>query len=141
MDSRAWELMDIRAGIPTILPATQDAFVPQMVNLDLIGGLSYTKGCYPGQEIVARTHYLGRLKSRAYLAHLDDRAAPQPGDPLYSDDFGGQASGTVVNAAPAPAGGHDVLAVIQVASADAGRVHWRAADGPALALRALPYPV
>ena len=140
-DAHAWDLMDIRAGIPTILPPTQDAFVPQMVNLDLVGGVSYTKGCYPGQEIVARTHYLGRLKSRAYLAHVDSGDAPQPGDPLYSEDFGGQASGTVVNAAPAPAGGHDVLAVIQIASADAGRVHWRAADGPALELRALPYSV
>ncbi len=138
-DARAWELIDIRAGIPAILPATQEAFVPQMVNLDLVGGVSYTKGCYPGQEIVARTHHLGRLKSRAYLAHINGDAAPQPGDPLYSADFGEQASGTIVNAAPAPSGGYDVLAVIQTASAAAGAVHWKSANGPALTLKTLPY--
>jgi tRNA-modifying protein YgfZ len=138
-DARAWELMDIRAGIPTILPATQEAFVPQMVNLDLTGGVSYTKGCYPGQEIVARMHHLGRLKQRAYLAHIDAGAAPQPGDPLYSADFGDQASGTIVNAAAAPSGGYDVLAGIQTASAQAGPVHWKSADGPALAIKPLPY--
>jgi len=138
-DARAWELMDIRAGIPAILPATQDTFVPQMVNLDLIGGVSYTKGCYPGQEIVARTHYLGRLKQRAYLAHIEASTAPQPGDALYSAGFGEQASGTIVNAAPAPSGGYDVLAVIQTAGAAAGAVRWKSADGPALTFRTLPY--
>lgn len=136
-----WELMDIRAGIPNILPATQDRFVPQMVNLDRIGGISFSKGCYPGQEIVARMHYLGRLKSRAYLAHLDGPNEPQPGDPLYSDHYGDQACGTVVNAAPTPTGGYDVLAVFQIGSANAGRVRWRKADGPALKIQALPYSI
>lgn len=138
-DAAAWELATIRAGIPMILPATQEAFVPQMVNLDLIGGVSYTKGCYPGQEIVARTHYLGRLKQRTYLAHIAGDAAPQPGDPLYSADFGDQAAGTIVNAAPTPGGGFDVLAVIQVVSANADDVHWGGRDGPRLVLNSLPY--
>ena len=69
VDANYWERLDILAGIPTILPATQEAFVPQMVNLDLIGGVSYEKGCYPGQEIVARMHYRGTLKQRMCLAH------------------------------------------------------------------------
>src|SRR5882672_8632461 len=66
-DPEYWEWLDIRAGIATITPATQEAFVPQMVNLDLIGGVSFEKGCYPGQEIVARMHYRGTLKQRMYL--------------------------------------------------------------------------
>src|SRR6185436_11081400 len=65
-----WERLDIRAGVPTVVKETQEAFVPQMLNLDLIGGLSFSKGCYPGQEIVARMHFLGRLKQRTYLARL-----------------------------------------------------------------------
>lgn len=139
--ARVWDLMDIQAGIPNILPPTREAFVPQMVNLDLIGGISYSKGCYPGQEIVARMHYLGRLKSRAYLAHLDGTDEPQPGDSLYSVDHGSQATGTIVNVAPVPTGGYDLLAVIQIASANSTRIRWRTPEGPALTLRALPYSV
>jgi folate-binding protein YgfZ len=136
-----WEWLAIRAGVPVILPATQEQFVPQMVNLDLIGGVSFQKGCYPGQEIVARMHYRGTLKQRMYLAHIETQERPQPGDKLYSPDFGEQASGTVANAAPAPEGGHDVLAVLQIASAERGDIHWRSSDGPALKLQPLPYEV
>jgi folate-binding protein YgfZ len=135
-----WDWLDIRAGIPVITPATQEEFVPQMVNLDLIGGVSFTKGCYPGQEIVARMHYRGRLKQRMYLAHIGSEAAPQPGDKLYSADLGEQSSGMIVNAAIAPGGGYDALAVIQMGSAESGRVHWKALDGPALDFLPQPYP-
>jgi len=134
-----WEWLDIRAGIPTINPATQEQFVPQMLNMDLIGGLSFTKGCYPGQEIVARMHFLGRLKQRMYLANVSSESQPQAGDKLYSADLGGQASGTIVNSARSPQGGYDVLAVIQIASAQGHPIHWRSADGPPLTLLPLPY--
>jgi folate-binding protein YgfZ len=136
-----WDWLDIRAGIATILPATQEAFVPQMVNLDLIGGVSLTKGCYPGQEIVARMHYRGTLKQRMYLANIAGNDAPQPGDKLYSPDFGEQACGTIVNAARSPEGDHDVLAVIQIASAEKGNVHWKSPNGPSLKLLPPPYAV
>ena len=136
-----WDWLDIRAGVPVILPATQEAFVPQMVNLDLIGGVSLTKGCYPGQEIVSRMHYRGTLKQRMYLAHIVGGDLPPPGEKLYSTDFGEQACGTIVNAARSPEGGHDVLAVIQIASAERGNVHWKTPDGPALKLMPLPYTV
>ena len=135
-----WEWLDIRAGIPVILPATQEQFVPQMVNLDLIGGVSFEKGCYPGQEIVARMHYRGTLKQRMYLANVAVDERPQPGEKLYSPGFGEQACGTIVNAARSPEGGHDVLAVIQIASAERGDMHWKAPAGPALKLLPLPYP-
>lgn len=136
-----WDWLDIRAGIPTILPATQEAFVPQMVNLDLIGGVSFEKGCYPGQEIVARMHYRGTLKQRMVLANIALDEPPQPGEKLYSPDFGEQACGTIVNAARSPEGGHDLLASIQIASAAKGDVHWKSPGGPAIKLLSLPYNV
>src|ERR1700674_89027 len=133
-----WSWLDIRAGMPTITQATQEQFVPQMVNFELLGGVNFQKGCYPGQEIVARTQYLGRLKRRMYLAHIaaENVAA---GDSLFSADLEGQTSGTIVNAAPAPGGGQDVLAVIQIDSAQRQSVHWKTADGPQLQLQPLPY--
>jgi folate-binding Fe-S cluster repair protein YgfZ len=112
-----------------------------MVNLDLIGGVSLTKGCYPGQEIVARMHFRGTLKQRMYLANIAGSDIPQPGENLYSSDFGGQACGRIVNAARSPGGSCDVLAVIQIASAEKGDIHWKAADGPPLMFLTLPYAV
>ncbi len=132
-----WDWLRLNAGVPMIVAATQEQFVPQMVNLEVIGGVSFQKGCYPGQEIVARSQYLGKLKRRMFLAHVDAEAAP--GDNLYSADFEGQVTGTVVNAAPAPTGGFDVLAVAQVESANTQTLHLKAADGAALTLKPLPY--
>ena len=106
-----WALDEIRAGRPLVVQATQDQFVPQMVNLELAGGVDFRKGCYPGQEIVARAQYRGAVKRR--MVRLRG-AALQPGQDLYSDDAPGQASGTVVNAA-----GDEALAVLQVAALDA----------------------
>ncbi len=132
-----WDWLRLNAGIPMIVAATQEQFVPQMVNLEVIGGVNFQKGCYTGQEIVARSQYLGKLKRRMFLAHVEAEAAP--GDNLYSADIEGQATGTVVNAAPAPAGGFDVLAVAQVESASTQTLHLKSADGAALALKPLPY--
>lgn len=139
--SPCWDWLTIRAGIPVILPQTQEQFVPQMANFDLIGGINFKKGCYPGQEIVARMHYLGKLKRRMYLAHLESDSPPQPGDELFSADMGGQPSGMVVNSAAAPGGGHDVLAVVQTASRDTDTLHLSSLQGPALIIGAQPYPL
>lgn len=136
-----WDWLNIRAGIPVILPQTQEQFVPQMANLDLIGGINFKKGCYPGQEIVARMHYLGKLKRRMYLAHLASDTPPQPGDELFSADMGGQASGMIANSAAAPGGGYDVLAVVQTASRDTDTLHLSSLQGPALTIGAQPYPL
>jgi folate-binding protein YgfZ len=132
----AWAALDIANGIPFILPATQEEFVPQMVNLDLIGGLSYTKGCYPGQEIVARTHYLGKLKQRMYRAAVAAPAAS--GDKLYCAELGEQSGGMIVNSAGGADGRFDVLAVLQTAHAQAAW-HLGSLQGPVLELAALPY--
>lgn len=138
-DSGPWNAGDIACGIPFILPATQEEFVPQMVNLDLIGALSYTKGCYPGQEIVARTHYLGKLKQRMFRTIVAGPAAP--GDKLYCEELGDQASGMIVSAAPTANGHHDVLAVLQTAYAKTSVYHCGSLQGATLSLTELPYLV
>ena len=138
-DSGVWIAADIAAGIPFITPATQEEFVPQMVNLDLIGGLSYSKGCYPGQEIVARMHYLGRLKQRMYRV-LIKTGAVAAGQKVYCDALGDQASGMMLSAIRT-GDGWDALAVLQTAHAHTSPFHLGAPDGPALKLTTLPYAV
>ncbi|MGH8600430.1 MAG: YgfZ/GcvT domain-containing protein, partial [Burkholderiales bacterium] len=137
--STCWEWLDIRGGIPTVLAQTQDEFVPQMANLDAVGGVSFSKGCYPGQEIVARMHYLGRLKRRTCIAHIVSDRAPQPGEPVFDSNNPAQACGMIACSAAAPGGGHDVLTVAQIAAIEADAMHWNAPDGPALELLPLPY--
>jgi hypothetical protein len=136
-----WDWLEIANGLPWITAATQDQFVPQMANLELVGGVSFQKGCYPGQEIVARTQHLGRPKRRLYRAHVRAGSAPVPGATLYSDDLGDQAAGTIVNAASAPGGGFDVLAVVQTASAASAAVRLGSRSGAQLHFRSLPYSV
>jgi folate-binding protein YgfZ len=141
ISAAAWDWTNVRAGIPYITPATQDQFVPQMANLDLINGVSFTKGCYPGQEIVARMHYLGKLKQRMYLATIAGNVVPQPGDKLYSADTGEQATGMIVNAAPSPDGGYAALAVMHIASFTGDDVHLKSPEGPRLNFIELPYKI
>ncbi len=136
-----WDWLEIRAGIPTVTVATREEFVPQMLNLDAIGAISFSKGCYPGQEIVARTHYLGKIKRRTYRAHLDSDAVPAPGDKVFSADNNDQSSGMIVNAAPAPGGGFDVLAAIQTSSAESSAIHLGSPNGVPLSLLDLPYAI
>ncbi len=139
--SGAWAWLDIMAGIPTVLPATVEEFVPQHVNLELIGGVSFKKGCYPGQEIVARMHYLGKPKQRMQRLHLAADLPTAAGDKIYAPDLPGQSAGVVVDAQPAPDAGIDLLAVVQLSSVATRDLHLRRADGPRLELRPLPYPV
>ncbi|MEK7811652.1 MAG: folate-binding protein YgfZ, partial [Pseudomonadota bacterium] len=106
--SPCWDGLDIRAGVPFVLPATQEAFVPQMLNFEVIGGVNFKKGCYPGQEVVARMHYLGTPKKRMYLAFVASETAPKAGDELFSEGLEGQSCGTVVNSAAAASGGFDL---------------------------------
>ena len=145
--SACWDWLNICSGIPVILPQTQEQFVAQMVNLELIGGVNFNKGCYPGQEIVARMQYLGKLKRRMYPAHLDYPAhpdigdAPQAGDELFSADMEGQSCGMIVNAASAPGSGYDVLASVQLSSHEKHTVHWKSLQGAALRFLPPPYPL
>lgn len=132
--SDAWNWRALQAGDADVLPSTQEQFVPQMLNLDLQGGIGFAKGCYTGQEIVARTQHLGRLKQRLYRCTLPAGPVPAAGTPLYSRDFEGQASGTVLAAACGPDGATIVLAVLRVDTVQAGlAVHCGSPEGPVLA--------
>jgi tRNA-modifying protein YgfZ len=139
--SACWDWLNIRSGIPVILPQTQEQFVAQMVNLEIIGGVNFKKGCYPGQEIVARMQYLGKLKRRMYLAHLDSKEIPHAGDELFSADMENQSSGMIVNTSPAPHGGYDVLASVQISSHRMQTVHWKSLQGAVVQFLTLPYPL
>ena len=137
----AWNWLNIQIGIPQIRSETVEAFVPQMVNFHSIGGVSFKKGCYPGQEVVARMHYLGKLKRRMYHAWVESNAAIQAGDNLYSSKQDEQPVGKVVYAEPSPAGGYDLLAVLQIASVESGSIHLVDFQGPSLDFKDLPYEV
>jgi folate-binding protein YgfZ len=135
----AWRLADIHAGVPQVTQPTQEKFVPQMVNFELIGGVNFKKGCYPGQEIVARSQYLGKLKRRMTLATLANAAA-RAGDEVYSSEDPDQPSGMIVNAAPNGKGGADVLVEIKLAALE-HEVRHGSAGGTPLAFLALPYAI
>jgi folate-binding protein YgfZ len=135
-----WDWLGVRTGVPLVTAATSDQFVAQTANLDAIGGLDFRKGCYPGQEVVARMQYLGRLKERLF-AYATPADAPAPGTRLYGAPFGEQAAGTVVNSAPSPGGGSVFLAVVQMAAADAGPLAIGTTEGPSAHREPLPYPV
>jgi folate-binding protein YgfZ len=137
-----WSLHDIRAGIPTVLPETSERFVPQMANMQLIDGVSFHKGCYTGQQVVARMQYLGKLKRRMYVARATlspDAAAPAPGTVLSAPgSSSGQAPGWVVNAVAIGPGQCEMLVVAEIAAAEDGVLHL-GDDGPALEVSAPPY--
>ncbi len=134
-----WHLHDIRAGIPTIYPETRDLFVPQMANMQLIDGMSFHKGCYTGQEVVARMQYLGKLKRRMYYAHTTATPPPTPGAPLFAPHSrADKAAGQVVEAQRNAAGETELLAVVEIAAAEQGTVSLEE-NGAPLAFQAPSY--
>lgn len=138
--THVWRLTEIHAGIPQITQATQEQFVPQMINYELIGGVNFKKGCYPGQEIVARSQYLGKLKRRMLLASTDTGTV-KAGMEVFSSVDPEQPCGMVVNAEPNAQGGCDCLVELKVAAAEEGTIHLGSAQGPQLTFSALPYPL
>lgn len=136
-DLNEWLLGQIRAGIGQVMPQTRELFIPQMLNLQAVGGVSFKKGCYTGQEIVARMQYLGKLKRRLYRLSLDAPQMPEPGTPLFSPSHN-SSIGEVVIAAKADQS-VELLAVLQAEAADSGDVRLGALEGPGLQLLDLPY--
>ncbi|MFZ9408503.1 MAG: YgfZ/GcvT domain-containing protein [Burkholderiaceae bacterium] len=136
-----WHWLSVRSGLAMVGPATFEAFVPQMLNYESVGGVSFKKGCYPGQEVVARSQFRGSIKRRAYLVHA--QAALLIGQEVFHDSDGQQACGLIAAAAPRPDGqGFDAIVSMQVSAAQAEAGHLRAADpaaGPVLSLMPLPY--
>ena len=140
--SRAdWSLLDIQAGIPAILSETQEAYVPQMVNLDLIGAVNFKKGCYPGQEIVARVHYLGKIKQRMYVLTTESGNLAKPADKVYIAGQPDKSAGTVVQAAMNESG--QLLQVVLQTKAVDENADFRlgAEDGDKMTLAMQPYSV
>ena len=132
-----WQWGEVMGGVATLSAPVVDAFVPQMLNFESVGGVNFKKGCYPGQEIVARSQFRGTLKRRTYVTHADATLAV--GDEVSQAADPEQPCGTVVQVAPAPDGGFDALVSMQIAAAEAGGLHAVSANGPALELHPLPY--
>ncbi|WP_053178423.1 CAF17-like 4Fe-4S cluster assembly/insertion protein YgfZ [Pseudomonas kilonensis] len=136
-DLNPWLLGQIRAGIGQVMPATRELFIPQMLNLQAVGGVSFKKGCYTGQEIVARMQYLGKLKRRLYRLQLDASELPEPGTALFSPTHG-SSIGEVVMAARGE-GNIELLAVLQAEAAEDDNLHLGTLEGPGLQQLDLPY--
>ena len=133
-----WQWLDVESGLPWVRAATSEQFVPQMINLELLGGVNFQKGCYPGQEVVARSQYRGTLKRRAYLYELEGQALP--GQEIFHSEDPGQPAGLVANASERN-GRSLILAETKIAALATGSLHLGSADGPLLQPRELPYPL
>jgi hypothetical protein len=138
-----WQWLEAGSGVARIVAATADQFVPQMVNFEVVGGVNFKKGCYPGQEVVARSQYRGTLKRRAMLLALPAaEPAMAAGQEVFHDTDPGQPAGLVALAGQGPGGVQLGLVEVKLALAQGpGAFHLGAADGPALALQPLPYPL
>ncbi|MDE1927070.1 MAG: folate-binding protein YgfZ [Burkholderiales bacterium] len=139
LDAGSWRWLEVMSGTARIVGATVERFVPQMVNLELVGGVNFQKGCYPGQEVVARSQFRGTLKRRAYLVHC--AVSPAVGQEVFHSADPSQPCGLVAQAAPAPSGGFDALASLQISATESGILHLGEPGGPALQLQPLPYPL
>jgi folate-binding protein YgfZ len=134
-----WLGLEAASGVPRIVAATVEQFVPQMVNLELVGGVSFQKGCYPGQEVVARSQYRGTLKRRGQL--LVGTEPMRPGQEIVHSADPGQPAGLVALAGELPGVGPVALAELKLVALDGGSLHLGAAEGPVLSPAALPYAI
>jgi tRNA-modifying protein YgfZ len=135
---KLWAYLEVTAGIAHITAPIADAFVPQMLNYESIGGVNFKKGCYPGQEVVARSQFRGTLKRRAYI--LSSAVPLAVGQEIFDSREPEQPCGTVASAAPQPESeGWLAVVSMQTSAADSPRLGLAAADGPALLLQAMPY--
>ncbi len=138
LSTELWLWGEVRSGVATTLAQpVVEAFVPQMLNYESVGGVNFKKGCYPGQEIVARSQFRGTLKRRAFVVHADSEMAT--GQEVFTAGNADQPAGTVVQVAAAPGGGFDAIVSLQISAAEAGGLQAGSVDGPALTLLPLPY--
>ncbi|HEY3633657.1 MAG TPA: folate-binding protein [Caldimonas sp.] len=134
-----WNWLEIESGVVSVEAATVDRFVPQMVNFELVGGVDFQKGCYPGQEVVARSQYRGTTKRRTLLFDCD--VLPVAGQDVFVRNEPGEPAGTVANAAPHPGRpGGTALVEVRLATVSS-ELCLGSAEGPALHRRELPYAV
>lgn len=142
-----WNTLEVLSAIPRIVLATQEQFVPQMINFESVAGVDFKKGCYPGQEIVARSQYRGAVKRRLQLAHIDASLTvlelAKPGIELFQEGDASQPCGMVVLAAinAANSARIDLQVECKLDALEIGAIHLGASDGPILMLDSLPYPL
>lgn len=139
MGEAQWSWGEVRSGVATLTSPNVEAFVPQMLNFESVGGVNFKKGCYPGQEVVARSQFRGTLKRRGCLVHGD--APMLAGGEVFQASDADQPCGTVVQAAMAPGGGYDAIVSAQVSAIEAAELRLGSADGPLLTVLPLPYPL
>ncbi|HEU5296869.1 MAG TPA: folate-binding protein [Burkholderiaceae bacterium] len=139
LSAQAWQLLEVMSGVPRITAATADRFVPQMINFEIVGGVHFQKGCYPGQEVVARSQYRGTIKRRMHL--FATSGSTQPGQEVFHNDDAAQPAGMVVNSAELAGSGTRLLAEVKLAALDSGSLHLGTVDGPVLQRLPLPYPI
>lgn len=132
-----WQWLEVMSGVARVNAATSGQFVPQMLNYELVGGVDFKKGCYPGQEIVARSQYLGKLKRRSFLLHAE--VALQSGQEVYWSGDEAQPAGMVALACAHPEAGFDAIVELKSAVLGSGSLHLGAPRGPLLQPRPLPY--
>lgn len=132
-----WLWGEVRSGVATLSQPVFEAFVPQMLNYESVGGISFKKGCYPGQEVVARSQFRGTLKRRAFIVHT--KGSLSPGQELFSSTDAEQPVGLVVQAALAPQGGWDAIVCLQLASMQSGGLHVGSSTGTPIVVLPLPY--
>ena len=138
-DYNIWQLYDIRNGIPEITEQTYESFIPQMVNLELIDGVNFQKGCYPGQEIVARTHYLGKPNRRMYKVEILAEENFLPGTNIYSKEEGEQAVGKVVSSVRYSRDNVNALIVLRTEKETSNHLNIGSLNGPTVLMGELPY--
>lgn len=139
LDASIWLALEAASGVPRVTAATSEQFVPQMVNLELVGGVNFQKGCYPGQEVVARSQYRGSIKRRAQMLH--SAADMRAGQEVFSSADPDQPAGMVVLGGSLAPGNHVALAELKLAALESGSLHVGSATGPVVTLGALPYAI
>ena len=149
LSTELWNWGEVHAGIATITAPVVEAFVPQMLNYESVGGVNFKKGCYPGQEVVARSQFRGTLKRRAYIVQIDASSdkdsQPVVGNEVFHESDTEQPCGTVVQVAANPSfypnSGISAIVSIQVVAANGGKLTLGSASGANITLLPLPYPL
>ncbi|HEX5738728.1 MAG TPA: tRNA-modifying protein YgfZ, partial [Hydrogenophaga sp.] len=134
-----WDWLEVMSGVAMLSQPVAEAFVPQMLNYESVGGVNFKKGCYPGQEVVARSQFRGTLKRRAYIVH--GASSLEVGQPVFHESDAEQPCGMVAAAGARPGDGWNAIVSMQTSAAASGRLSAGASDGPALQVLALPYPL
>jgi tRNA-modifying protein YgfZ len=146
LSAELWNWGEVHAGIATITAPIVEAFVPQMLNYESVGGVNFKKGCYPGQEVVARSQFRGTLKRRAYLVQIDgDDSQPSVSQEIFHESDSAQPCGTVVQVAKNPENGlptgFSAIVSMQTSASVGGKLTLGSANGASITLLTLPYPL